>query len=171
MDNGREDRLSGIDKIYSFCLYSQHPVGAHSWCHRFCRVGDDVIWQSGMPTLAGRVCSYVCIRNVLQEERQRVCATATHEHFLLPFIPYTLCDAVAHWAQIWSVKKMELPPREICSFIFLPLKWEKKETQTSDVSGELTYIVEISSIFIKDVMVCVCVCVWAWIWVRVGLGR
>lgn len=62
------------------------------------RVGDDVICQSGMPTLAGgRACSYVFIRSVLQEERrQRVCATATHEHFLLPFIPYTLCDAVAH---------------------------------------------------------------------------
>lgn len=70
-------------------------------------------------------------------------------------------SAMPHRAQIWRVKKMELPPREICTFVFLPLKWEKKN-QTSDASGELTYIVEISSIFIIDgnggggAHVCVC---------------
>lgn len=140
------------------------------------RVGDDVIWQSRMPLLAGEwACIYNFMWRVFQEEQQlHVCTVASHEHFLLPFIPYILGDVVAHWAQLWSVKKKELPPREICSLIFLPVKWKKKTTQTSDVSRELTYIVEISSIFIKDGHggggVCV-LPVWAWVWVRVGLGR
>lgn len=123
MDNGREDRLSGIDKNVSPVLWEDFfsPAGQFFFMlpsfliifnlfvlttssrstflvSQVGRVGDDVIWQSGMPLSAGgRVCSYIFIRSVLKEERQqRVCATATNEHFLLPFIPYTLCDAVAH---------------------------------------------------------------------------
>lgn len=70
-------------------------------------------------------------------------------HMNISCIPLFIApSAVPHRAQIQMVKKTELPPREICAFIFLPLKWEKR--QTSDASGELTYIVEISSIFIID---------------------